>query len=471
MRSGLLGTLRGGVGPEASLEGSPAVQTFSIIGGGIAGLLAGYHFKKAGHRVTVLEAGSRAGGLIDTTETEWGLVEHAAHSYVNAPALDELARDLGLGLEFLNHEHRARYIYRGGQLRRFPLSLLEALEVGARIFTLRQRPGLTVSEWGDRYLGRSGKRFLLEPMVAGIYCGDPTSMSFSAAFPTLEVSQGHRLPFYFMGARRAPQNGQLPKERRGVFAIQGGSAALVRALERYLGDDLKLGRRVDGLSAIYQSATNVVLATPAVEAARLLGTLQTTPPYSRLATQATASAPVGQTSQRASLFQEIAAIEYVPLVTVTVFVERLKLSRFQEGIGVLIPRGEFQDNAIRGVLFNSSAFGGRVKDNKLISLTVMLGGAQYPECMALDDAAIQSRVIVALRELLGLQGELSAIYITRWPRALPHYTPTLEALWPRLHQALAEHYPGLLLFGNYTGQVSVRGMAASCRSSKGELHT
>ena len=56
----------------------------TVVGAGIAGLLAAYALDRKGYRVTLLEAQARAGGLISTQQTEYGIAERAAHSLLPA---------------------------------------------------------------------------------------------------------------------------------------------------------------------------------------------------------------------------------------------------------------------------------------------------------------------------------------------------------------------------------------------------
>jgi protoporphyrinogen oxidase len=62
-----------------------------------------------------------------------------------------------------------------------------------------------------------------------------------------------------------------------------------------------------------------------------------------------------------------------------------------------------------------------------------------------------------LAGLLGIQGEPLQLVVNRWPRAIPQYSINLPAVW-QTAQAGWCAAPGRVLFGNYTGQVSLRGM-------------
>jgi protoporphyrinogen oxidase len=126
------------------------------------------------------------------------------------------------------------------------------------------------------------------------------------------------------------------------------------------------------------------------------------------------------------------------------------------GVGVLVPAQEARN--CLGILFNSSAFAGRVFDeSRHASFTVLLGGTAQPRWVAATDEEIGAAVRAELTELLGIQGEPLQLVINRWPRAIPQYSTSLPALW-RLTRETWCAQPGRVLFGNYTGQVSLRGM-------------
>ena len=97
----------------------------TIVGAGIAGMLAAYSLDRSGYRVTLLEEKERAGGLIQTRKTAQGLAESAAHSFILTQAVRELCSELDVELVEPRKEAKAKYILRDGRLRRFPLSPCE----------------------------------------------------------------------------------------------------------------------------------------------------------------------------------------------------------------------------------------------------------------------------------------------------------------------------------------------------------
>ena len=114
-----------------------------------------------------------------------------------------------------------------------------------------------------------------------------------------------------------------------------------------------------------------------------------------------------------------------------------------------------------GILFTSSSFQGRVTDDgRYVSFAVLLGGASHPEWVAASDAKIERAVGEELAGLLGVGEAPLRLVISRWPRAIPQYSVELPEIWQRARETWCAA-PGRVLFGNYTGQVSLRGMIES----------
>jgi protoporphyrinogen oxidase len=88
---------------------------------------------------------------------------------------------------------------------------------------------------------------------------------------------------------------------------------------------------------------------------------------------------------------------------------------------------------------------------------VLLGGSSQPHWASATDAEVEGAVRGELEALLGVRPEAMRLVISRWRHAIPQYSVTLPAVW-RLARETWCAAPGRLLCGNYTGQVSLRGM-------------
>lgn len=402
----------------------------TVIGGGVAGLLAAYQLLRFGQEVTVLEGAKRVGGLIQTTPTPHGIAESAAHSLLATPAVLELFRDLELEWVPVRPEARGRrYIARGGRIRRLPLYPHEIAPTLARLAFMRapaeEAEGeWNLRQWGDRFVGKSAVDYLVDPMVRGIYGVRPEELLVEAAFPRWIVPKG-KTALRWLASNRG--------ERSEMVTPRLGMGALIAALEKRLGDRIQLGREVQSLNEL---TGNVILATPAAAAAKLLR----------------------EVSPEASA--ALSTVRYVPLVAVTTFMARSQFKSPPRGVGFLVPGSE--SSAVLGALWNSSSFEGRVRDeDEMMSVTVMMGGSSQPYWAEASDDEIHEAVDHELTRWIGLRGEPVHREIRR-KGAIPVYDRNLQQAW-RAVGATWGSTPGRVLFGNYTGQVSLRGMIETSR--------
>ncbi|PWT88541.1 MAG: protoporphyrinogen oxidase [Blastocatellia bacterium] len=405
----------------------------TIIGAGISGLLTAYYLDRRGYRVTLLEQKQRAGGLIKTSYSDYGMAESAAHSLIATPPVVELCKDLGVELIEPKKESKAKYIVRDGKLRRFPLTVGEVATTASRAAFVRSTNGngQTLDEWGRKHLGNAAVEYLLTPFVRGIYGVQPEQLSVAAAYPSLSVPPGQTLLSSMMKKQKQRSRKKEAKKR---VAPRFGMGHLVSCLSSRL--DATLGPRFQtGHSVkVLPDAANLILTTPAYAAANLIE------------------------PESVELAQSLRTVRYTPIVSVTVFVNRKDFTRAVEGVGALVPACE--NRKCLGILFNSSSFADRVNDeSNVASFTVMMGGTTQIEWLDADNEMIWSTVQSELLSLLGIR-EVLDLVIHRWPQALPQYSVDLPKVWQTAKETWCAT-PGRMLFGNYTGQISLRGMIES----------
>jgi oxygen-dependent protoporphyrinogen oxidase len=124
-----------------------------VIGAGLSGLTAAYRLFRSGHRVLVLEASSRAGGLIQTLEQDGFIAEAGPNTFPStASHILELCQELNLQPQVAQAAHR-RYLFLQGRLVALPHNPLSFLTSPVLSFAgklrLLQEPWIAKSDAED----------------------------------------------------------------------------------------------------------------------------------------------------------------------------------------------------------------------------------------------------------------------------------------------------------------------------------
>ena len=405
----------------------PKIKEATIIGAGISGLLIGYTLKREGYRVSILESSDRVGGLITTKQTAFGPAEAAAHSIMVTDEIRLFFEELGVELIPVNVDAKARYIYRSGKMRKMPLTFRELLMTLIRFFS---KPKMefdaengSLADWCLAYLGKPALQFLLSPFVTGVFAATPEELNLSISFPKLNPKELNTSLFkqLFFGKKKK-------SSRPKMMAPKGGMGAVVAKLSAALEGEIQLNHPIKSLPEV----PNLILSVPISTLAELIR------------------------SQDPTSAKMLNSVTYSPLITVTCFYEE---SAFRDsspkGVGVLIPRQE--GLRILGVLFNSSAFPGRVNHPKLASLTVMIGGTTDPACLKLNETQLSDLISQELGHLLGIRSPAVHMEITRWNEAIPIYSHALKEAQFSLSKGICGT-PGRMVFTNFSREVSIRSM-------------
>ena len=184
------------------------MSSVAIIGGGISGLSTAYYLSKAGIPSTLIEARPRLGGVIQTERIQNCVVEGGPDSFLAAkPWAMDLIRELGLESEVIgsNDHQRKTFIRRNGRMVEIPDGLqflvpTKILPMAASplmswpaklrmaLEWLRRPPAKSdhdrsVSEFVEEHYGREAVDYLAEPLLAGIYGGDPAKLSMRSVLP------------------------------------------------------------------------------------------------------------------------------------------------------------------------------------------------------------------------------------------------------------------------------------------------
>ena len=427
------------------------MQSVVIVGGGISGLSTAYYLARAGISSTLVERRPRLGGVIQTNSVEGCVIEAGPDSFLAAkPWALELIRELGLAGEVIgsNDHLRVTYVRKGGHLRPLPDGLM--LMVPTRILPmvstgllgwptklrmglecLRQpsrvaAPDRSVADFVRDHYGQEAVDYLAEPLLAGVYGGDPEQLSVSSVLPLLaelERKHGSLSRGVLAMRRRATRQGTAAP----LFqTLKAGLGSLVDALQAAVSDRMQVveetavavERREDGfrvhLSGGALEASTVVLACQAYEAGALLRSLD------------------------AQLADQLVSIPYNSSTTVALGYEKSTFDGPLNGFGFLVPRKERR--RLVACTWVGTKFSCRVPEDKVM-LRCFLGAAEE------TDEELLSEIREELREIMGVTVEPVFARISRWARSMAQYTVNhqrrIEAVETRLRAI-----PGLYVAGN-----------------------
>jgi oxygen-dependent protoporphyrinogen oxidase len=406
-----------------------------IVGGGISGLSAAYYLARGGVPSTILESRPRLGGVIQTEHVEGCTIEAGPDSFLSAkPAALELIRELGLADQVIGSNDRLRvtYVRKGGRLlplpdglmMMVPTRILPLLTTGLLSWRTKLRMGMellraprpkpgdeSVAEFIEEHYGAEAVDYLAEPLLSGIYGGDPSQLSVASVLPRfVELANQYGSLTRGVLAARAKAGRGAPWSRHAVplfRTLQGGLGQLVDAIARVIRGNVEVRQcraqtiqhaetgfriKVDGG---WLEADQVVVACEAHSGSALLA---------------------GVDGRLAEL---LGTVPYSSSMTVALGFDAADFVRAPHGFGFLVPRKERR--RLVACTWVGTKFSHRVPEGKVVA-RCFLGGMEDAAVLGEPDEAIGAMVARELREIAGITARPLFTRISRWPRSMAQYT-------------------------------------------------
>jgi protoporphyrinogen/coproporphyrinogen III oxidase len=441
------------------------MKRIAIIGGGISGLSAAFHFEKlraegAALDYTLFEGGQRLGGCMSSDTVDGCLVEAGPDSFLTEkPWAEALCKELGIADQLIgsNDSQRKTYIVVRGRLivmpdglmfmvptRLMPTALSPLFSWGTKVRMLQEllhppRPmqeDETVAQLVERHFGPEVVDRLADPLLSGVYGGDAGKLSARAVLPRfveMEEKYGSLSRAMVAAHNKMAAMRKQSKPRPLFTSLKSGMQQMVDALvERLRPESIRLRQHVrriyaeDGgwrLSlemADEESFDAVIVATPANVAGALLDGVDQ------------------------DLARDLLEITYSSSVTVTMGYYKQQLAKLPPGFGFLVPRSE--GTRMLACTFVHNKFPHRAPPDKGI-LRCFLGGARDEAVLGLNDEEMLETVHRELRDILRLQAQPIFARVYRWRESMAQYEPGHIARVARLEQRVAE-IPALAIAGN-----------------------
>ena len=449
-----------------------------IVGAGITGLAAAFELTRRGIPFQLLEASPRPGGLIHTEHIDGYTIEAGPESVLaQKPAAPELFEALGLSAQVVTSlTPRTAFILKHGRLHPLPspsvlgipTTMPGILRYGLLPPAARARLALerlvprrrdddddeSVAGFFSRRFGAATVGLIAEPLLGGIHSGSVERLSMRSLFPRFPDAEARRgSVLRAFGPTAAAAAGD------GLFrSLAGGMGELVTAIERRLPDgSLRCGVPVTGITNAGRdggwrvataggetAADAVIVATPALAAARLLQPID----------------PVAAA--------QCAAVAYASSAGVSLAWPRAAVAHPLQGSGFVVAR---RYNALRmtACTWISSKWAGRAPAG-MVLLRAFIGGTHDPGAVDEDDRALIECAVRDLSAVLGISGAPALAHVARWRAAGAQHEVGHDARVEAIEQRLTSHR-GLLIAGSGFRAVGIPdciadGRAAAARAAE-----
>ena len=435
--------------------------TIAVIGAGITGLTAAYRLSERGYAVKVFEQSAQTGGAIRTFSENGYVIEGGPNSLqLGASEVRQLIKEVGLepDLQIANAASKKRFIVRGGKFVPVPMSPLSffrtplfSFRTKCAIFSemltrARVRPtDLSLAELVRSHFTQELVDYALNPLIAGIYAGDPEKLSVRHAFPTLwEAERSHGSLLRGMLANAKAKKARGESGVAPIVSFKGGLQTLTTTLAAKLPlgavqlkatlESIQPGRphRLNWQeSGAYHTAEFdlVLLALPATSLAQLSFGPQAERPLALLS-----------------------EITQPPVSSLFLGYRREQVGHPLDGFGRLVPAVEHR--SLLGILFSSTLFPDRAPAGH-VGLTVFAGGLRQPDIAQLNTNELLARLGLDLQELVGVTTPPQFVKHTYWPRAIPQYGLGYDRYLTALGR-IEETNAGLFIGGNVRDGISLQ---------------
>lgn len=441
-----------------------ATTQIVVIGGGISGLTAAYRLDQlisqagAGVELVLLEASPRLGGVIESVRSGDYLLERGPDAFItDKPAALELCQELDLESSLLatRADFRGALVVRRGRPVPVPASfqLLGPARIGpvlrSPLFSWRAKLRMAFEPWVSRgeeeidesvasfvrrRLGHEALDRLVQPLVGGIYTGDPDTLSLQSTLPRFkEMERIHGS--LWRGLRdKSSDEDEAVGARYGLFAsLSGGLSELVEAITSRISPRCQFrfgaivrsvtrndsgGYRIELAGGEQFACDGVVLATDG--GGDLLAELD-----SRLA-------------------ENLAEISRASSCVVSTGHRLDDIDHPLDAFGLVVPACE--NRRILAVSFSSRKFVGRAAPDRVL-LRTFVGGALQPGLLDQEDDQLVAMVLEELGSLLGVRGRPELVDVARHSSAMPQYTVGHDDRVAEIESRLTGHV-GLALAGN-----------------------
>lgn len=426
-------------------------STVGVLGAGISGLSIGYALQEKGVPFTIYEQNESVGGVIQSTRTEEWLIEKGPNTLmVRSQKVWDLINSLGLDkqLQEANKESKKRFVVRGGKPVSVPLSLLGFLKTDllstAAKFRLLKEPFVgpshkedeSIADFIERRLGREVLDYAVNPIVSGIFAGDPGHLSIKYTFSQLHEMEQESGSIFKGVINRKKKN----PSRKALISFAKGLQELPNALHKKMEASVKTKHKISVIDR-QNNRWSLHFENGAKKEHEIIISTLPAPILVRCV----------EDQKAKQLLANLERITYAPMSVIHLGYRREDIRHPLDGFGMLVPESEKLN--MLGTLFSSTLFPGRAPEGYEL-LTTFMGGAAKRELATLPVEDLLARLTPELDHLLGIKEKAAFMNHTYWQRAIPQYEVGYDSFLETMERAENE-LPNFYLGGNMRDGVSV----------------
>lgn len=414
----------------------------AVLGAGLSGLSTAFLISKdfPDSKIQVFERGKRIGGTIFSEVTEDGfLVEAGPNGFLSGkPTTLKISEMLGIDKDYMpaNKQAEKRFILKNGKLQKLPdspgsfifsgiLNMKGKVRIAKEPFIKGKTDDYeeSVAEFGERRLGAQAVKYMLDPMVSGVFAGNVDKLSLKTCFPRIyqmEQEYGSLVKAMMkLKAKKASPSGTLTSYNNGMFHLIK-SLANQENIKVHLNSEITKIEKKGSKFIVENSQTEfdaVVSAMPSHK----LGVLD--------------FEPINKVKE------DLLNIPYPPMAIASFSLKK----GIVDGFGFLIPSSEKRE--ILGALFSSRIFVNRGTDTHDL-ITIMIGGDRNYN---VRDFEMKEIVNIASKEIASILNisveDLHHISLFKWKKAIPQYYKGHYKIVEKVNE-ITENEKGFFITGN-----------------------
>ncbi len=445
------------------------MKRVAIIGGGVSGLACAFRLtelkrkNKNDFEIFVFEAKSQAGGTIATEKRDGFIFEKGPDSFISEdPDALNFCRRLGIGPKVINTQEQSRkisvvrrgslivlpegfYLVAPGNLRSFIKTPLFSLPGKVRMISEIFMPGKqspqdeSVGVFIRRRFGREALERVGQPMIGGIYSGDPERLSACETMPIFKsFERQYGSVIRGLMAKRRRREGAFEEAngpRLSLFlSFEEGMETLIRAMVSGLEPGtLMLGQEATELAYDRERPGWRVITKNGKECTADVVCSSISASNMCLLLKETAS----------DLARKLNEVSYHSVATINFAYREEDIADPLAGSGFVVPSTERK--SLTACTFSNRKFKNRAPQGHVV-LRAFVGGAFGKKYYEMEDKELTEKVQSDLASLLGIKKNPLFWSLARFPRRMAQYRVGHKLLISEIECELSR-YKGLFLTG------------------------